>query len=442
MYKSMKLKVLSLAIFISMNTYCQDFDKQKMDRLFTLIEENDQGMGSLSLFSEGNEVYQHAFGYASIEDNVKANSQTKYRIGSISKTFTAAIIMQLVEEDKLTLDTRLSEFYPQVTHASEITMEQMLRHRSGIFNFTNSEDYQSWMEQPIIKEELVKKIVSYGSAFEPGSKYEYSNANYVLLSYIAEQIEEKDFRDIVQERVCEPCALNNTYYGSKISVENNEAKSYTNFGEWELATETDMSVPVGAGAMVSNPTDLNRFLSCLFSDKVVSESSLAKMTDIQDGYGLGLMQVPFYDKKALGHAGGIDGFQSNAFYFPQEKVSIAYTTNGAVMPMNDILIGVLSIYFGKDYTLPEFKPALTLEPEDLDEFLGVYSSPDFPIKLTITKKGSTLIGQGTGQPEFRLDAIGPTEFKFDQAGLKIEFFPAEDKLVLNQAGRSFELTKE
>ena len=112
------------------------------------------------------------------------------------------------------------------------------------------------------------------------------------------------------------------------------------------------------------------------------------------------------------------------------------------MPMNDILIGALSIYFGKDYDLADITPALKLKPEDLDQFLGVYSSPTFPVKLTITKNGNVLIGQGSGQPEFRLEAVTPTTFRFDPAQLEIEFFPNEARLILQQGGGTFELNKE
>ena len=318
----------------------------------------------------------------------------------------------------------------------------MLKHRSGIFNFTNAQDYQSWMEQPITKDELVKKITEYGSVFEPNEKNEYSNANYVLLSYIAEKIDGNEFAIILNKRICETNALSNTYYGSKISSDKNEAQSYTKLKDWKIATETDMSIPVGAGAIVSNPTDLNKFLNALFTGKIVSEQSLQKMMEIQDGIGIGMFQIPFYDKKAFGHGGGIDGFQSNAFYFPNEKVSVSYTSNGVFMPMNDILIGILSIYFGREYEFPVFTEALQLESEELDKYLGVYSSPTFPLKITITKKENILIGQATGQSSFPLEAYEIDKFKFDQAVLKIEFKPSEAKMILRQGGGEFELTKE
>ena len=440
----MKKVIFLISIFIGFSLFAQNFDEQKMDSLFMLIESNQRGMGSISIFENGEETYQNAFGFASIEDNVEATKKTKYRIGSISKTFTASIILKLIEEGKLSLTNKLSEFYPEIKNAQSITIEQLLKHRSGIFNFTSAEDFQSWMEKPISKEDLVTKIVANGSVFEPGEKFEYSNSNYVLLSFIAEKIENKDFAQLIEERVCQPCALENTYYGSAISVKNNEARSYTKSNDWKLATESDMSIPQGAGAIVSTPTDLNKFLNCLFGAHIVTEKTVKTMMEIEDGYGLGIFQVPFYDKKAFGHNGAIDGFQSNAYYFPNENVSIAFTTNGLGMAINDIMIGALSIYFGKEYALPEFEetPTLHLKSEDLDQYLGVYSSPSFPLKVMITKEENVLIGQATGQSSFPLEAYETDKFKFEQAGLKLEFLPEKKIMILRQAGGEHELTKE
>lgn len=440
----MKNLLLLITIVLSTNLSSQDFDRQKMDRLFKLIESYQKGMGSISIFEGGKEAYQYAFGYAGLEEDIKATDKTKYRIGSISKTFTATIIMKLIEEGKLSLSTKLSEYYPEIQNSPKITMEQLLKHRSGIFNFTNADNFKSWMEQPISKADLVKKIVANGNVFEPNAKYEYSNSNYVLLSFIAEKAANKALPQLIQEMVCLPCTLDNTYYGSKIATKNNEAKSYTKSRDWQLASESDMSIPQGAGAIVSTPRELNKFLNCLFNYKIVSEKTVGAMMEIEDGYGLGMFQVPFYDKKAYGHNGAIDGFQSNAYYFPIENVSVAFTANGLAIPINDIMIGVLSIYFGKKYSLPEFQEtkALILQPEDLDIYLGLYSSPGFPLKITITKKDNILIGQATNQPAFPLEAFETDKFRFEQAGLILEFIPVDHKMILKQGGGKYELTKE
>ncbi len=317
----------------------------------------------------------------------------------------------------------------------------MLRHRSGIFNYTSASDYTSWMEQPITKEALIAKIADYESAFAPEERNEYSNANYALLAFIAEDLTGKDYVQLVAEMICEPCALESTYYGGAIAVSNHEAQSYTKLTDWQPATETDMSVPAGAGALASTPNDLNRFLDCLFNHQIVSAESLDTMMVVKGYHGMGLIPVPFHEKRAYGHTGSIDGFQSNAFYFPSDKVSIAYLSNGVVMPLNDILIGALSIFFGREYALPTFE-TLTLDSATLSKYLGVYSSPSFPLKVTITQKDNTLIGQATGQPSFPLEAYETDKFKFHPAMLKLDFAPSDGIMLLHQGGQTFELKKK
>ncbi|SHN15920.1 CubicO group peptidase, beta-lactamase class C family [Cyclobacterium lianum] len=436
------------AFSLSVYSYTQlwgqeaDYDKAKMDSLFSLIEENQKGMGSLSIFRDGEEVYQRAFGYADVQGNIKATPDTKYRIGSISKLFTATLILKLIDEGKLRLETPLAEFFPSLKNAEKITVEHLLRHRSGIFNITSAPDYQDWMEEPKSRKEMLDIIASHDTTFEPDTKAAYSNTNYILLAFIVEEIEKTAFSEVLKDRITEPLGLENTYYGGKIQSENKEAHSYQPGAPWKKATETDMSIPGGAGAIVSTPTDLNTFFHALFSDELLSENSFRQMTRIVDNFGMGLFQIPFYDKTALGHNGGIDGFQSNAAYFPEEKVAIAYTSNGVILPINDILIGALSIYFDKPYALPEFKEGLKLSSEELDAYLGTYSSPDFPLKLTITKDEQTLIGQATGQPSFPLEAYDTHVFTFIQAGLTLEFDPDSDTMILIQGAGKFKLSRE
>lgn len=436
------LILLSLTVTTVFSLNAQSFDKQKLDSLFLLIEENDKGMGGISIFQDGKDIYQKSYGYADMGHKLKNNASTKFRIGSITKTFTATIIMRLIEENKLSLATKLSEFYPQIKNADKITIAHLLQHRSGIANFTNAPDYLQWNSEKHSEQQLIDRIVSGGVNFEPGEQFAYSNSNYVLLTFIAEKVSGKEFTTLLREMITEPCGLKDTWVGGKINPANNEALSYTKLGEWALEKETDLSVPLGAGFIISTPHDLNLFLDCLFSGKIVKKETLEQMTTMVDRFGFGLLQVPFNEKRGYGHTGGIDGFQSNAFYFPEEKLSIALTSNGVVFPLNDIIIGALSIYFGMEYQLPQFKESIELAPEELDRYTGVYSTPQLPIKITITRSENTLVGQGTGQPAFPLDYVGNGKFKFDQARLEMDFFPEEDKMILKQNGMTFEMNRE
>jgi len=438
----MRKQFTVILLLLACGMFAQDFDRALMDSLFSHIDMHDQGMGSISVFRDGTEVYGRASGYASLEEGLKADRNTIYRVGSVSKMFTATIIMRLIGEGKLTPDTKLGDYFPEIGNADRITIMHLLRHRSGIFNFTDAEDYEEWMEQPVSREDLVRRISEYGTVFEPGEKAEYSNSNYVLLSLIAEKTEGKDFRDVLEEHITGPCKLRNTRMGGRISPDDHEALSYSRIGEWKTATETHMSVPMGAGAVVSTPADLNRFLHCLFRGDLVGESTLEEMMQMEENFGIGMFRFPFYGKSAYGHTGGIDGFQSVVAFFPEENVSIAYLSNGVVMSVNEILIGALSICFGRDYVFPVFTEAIDLEPEALEKYTGVYSSPDFPFDVSITIHDGMLTGQATGQPSFPLEAYEPHNFRFDQAGLKLEFIPGENKMILRQAGMEFVLSRK
>ncbi|MCC8146149.1 MAG: beta-lactamase family protein, partial [Bacteroidales bacterium] len=424
-----KIIVLAFLVGISLTLKAQNFDKQKLDSLFSIIEGNERGMGSISIFQDGKEVYQKSYGYADVENKVRNNASTKFRVGSISKTFTATVIMKLIENKKLSLDSKLSEFYPQIKNADKITIADLLQHRSGIANFIGVTDYMQWNTVEHTKEQLLQRIASGNTSFEPGERFEYSNSNYTLLAFIAEDIAKKKFSDLLQEIIIKPCLLENTSPGNKINVSNNEALSYKKLSKWTLEDETDMSILLGAGSIISTPFDLNVFLNCLFTLKIINEESLKQMITLKDGFGFGLVQVPFYEMKAYGHTGGLDGFRSNAFYFPEEKVSVALTSNGVVYPLNDILIGALSIYFGKEFQFPAFKESIILTTEELNSYTGVYSADSFPLEITVSRDDNILVAQGTGQPSFRLECVGKNKFEYDQAQVEKEIIPPEDKMI-------------
>lgn len=431
----MKKSILLIYILvISLVAYSQGFDNDKMDSLFLKIEKYDKGMGSISIFKNGKEIYYRAYGYENIEKGIHATKMTKYCIGSLTKSFTATIIMQLVEENKLSLNTKLSEFFPEIPNSQQITIEQLLRHRSGLVNYTDAPSFLKWSDSLRTKEEMINKFVENGTLFKPGEKSRYCNTGYVLLSYIAQKIENKEYAEILKERITKPLNLEATYFSKSYGKKENEAQSYFKYGSsWKAGGVSNLGNYDGAGGIVSNPTDLNTFFYALFSGKVVSMNSLQKMKTIVDGYGIGMYRLPFYERSALGHAGDIGGFQSVSEYYPEDSMMFTFIANGIAMSRNDILEGVLSIYFGREYNLPSFT-TYKVSNEDLDKYLGVYSSPDSPYKLLFTKKDGMLLCTPTGQPSLPMEAIDKHKFRFSQADLNIKFILDEDKIIVSQGG--------
>ena len=418
-----------------------NFDKTKLDNYFNALEENNKFMGSVTVSKNGEIIYTKTIGLADVENNKKATENSKYRIGSISKTFTAVLILKAVEEKKLSLNQPIDKWFPTIKNAKKITIEHLLRHRSGIYNFTNDKDYLTWNTQPKTEKEMVEIITKGGSDFNPDSKAEYSNSNFVLLTYILEKTFKKSYSDLLQQIIVKPIGLTSTYVFGKINPNNNECKPYRFAGSWKAENETDFTVPLGAGAITSTPTDLTKFADALFNGKLLSNKSLETMKTIEDSYGIGLFQIPFYKSIGYGHTGGIDGFSSVFSHFPDDNISYALISNGTNINNNDISIAVLSAVYNNPYEIPVFT-TFNLTSEDLDKYLGVYSSKQIPLKITVSKDGNTLIAQATGQSAFPLEATEKDKFKFDQAGAKFEFNPTDKKMILFQGGGQIEFTKE
>lgn len=431
---------LVMMLFLSISLFSQDFNRTKIDSLFSIIDENDKGMGSVSIFKNGNEIYGNTIGYADYEHRKKADANTKYRIGSISKTFTAALIIQLIEEGKLQMDTKLSQYYPQIPNSDKIEIEDMMRHQSGLYNFSSSEDFDQWKGQKQSKEELLKRFSQYPIVFEPGEKPQYSNTNYVLLSFIVEDIEKEKFPEVLEKRIFGPLHLNNTYFGSKLDPAKGEAIAYRQTGDWTLVEETDMSIVMGAGAITSTPTDLNKFFTALFNGRVVKQENLSKMMKTEEGIGMGILQIPVSGKVFYGHTGGIDGFNSVVAFLPDEDISIALCSNARDMAPYKILEGMVSIFFDEKYELPSFN-TLELTTAQLKEFEGEYGAEGFPLILHIFEKDGQLMGQADGQPSFPLEAYEVNKFKFERMGLKLEFNTEENKMIFKQGNNIHELTR-
>jgi len=430
-----------LFVLFSATSFAQEQKFLTLDSLFQILDVNNRFMGSLSISENGKVTYSKTIGKADLASGKSSDKLTKYRIGSISKMFTACLIFQAIEENKLSLTQNINRFFPKITSAKEINIGNLLNHRSGIHNFTNDTSYFNYYTASKSQKEMLEIIQASGSDFKSNSKAEYSNSNYILLSFILEKIYKKSYEELLDIKIIQPQGLKNTYFGKKLELAKNECASYRFSGKWELEKETNSSVSLGAGGIVSTTEDLLFFISNLFEGKIINTASLEQMTKLEDGYGMGIFPVPFYDKKGFGHTGGIDGFSSFLYIFPEEKISIALTSNGSRFNNNDIAIAALSDCFDKPFTLPSFY-AVELTSADLDKYLGSYANPEIPIKISITKDFLSLIAQVRGQPSFTLELIGKDSFEFSPAGVEIQFIPQKNLLILKQGGGEFSFKRE
>lgn len=417
--------------------FAQNPNLQKVDAFISRLDQTNQAMGNLAIFQDQKLAYTRAWGYTNLEIRDHANPETAYRIGSISKTFTATIILQFIEENKLQLNTPLSEFFPKIPQSDSISIKALLNHHSGLKNITAQPDYLNWHNTSQSQDDLLNRIINNGLDFKPGSKAAYSNTNYILLTFIAESITHTSFAELLQTRITSPLHLKRTKVGGPIHSNKNEAYSYLfTDGLWKHTTETDMSVPQGAGNIISNAKGVGQFLIDLFDESVLSDSLFTKMITPEDGFGLGIFKIPFRDKTGYGHNGGIDGFRSIAVHFPNENTTVVLLLNATRIDPNAILISILNLYYGYPYTIPSF--AKITQPE---QYTGKYSSPDFPLQLTISVKSGNLITQATGQSPLVMIRQSEHTFTYPSADVTLEFYPKKKQVKLTQYGKSYLFTK-
>lgn len=442
MMKRFFISLLSL-LFLGLTSYTQSISRLKLDSLFNTLSENNLAMANIAISKNGVLVYQKAIGCSFIEGNnkVPANINTEYRIGSITKMFTATIIFQLIEEKKLFINDTLYQYFPSLPNAGVISISELLNHRSGLPSFTNDTNYPDWMDKPKSHNDLLALISGRKADFEPNSKADYNNSNYLLLSYIIEKVCKKNYKEVLNERIISKLNLTRTYYGNGIDSNKNECASYKYFdNKWVKDKAANLNNFSGAGAIVSTPSDMTKFIEALFSYKLVSKASLDKMKTLVDGYGMGMFPYSFQSKKGYGHNGKTEGFASSLSYYPEDKLAIAYCTNGEVYPKADILNGVLGICFNTAYSIPVFKP-LVINNQELDKYIGTYLSSQPPIKVLCTKNEVNLLLETSGHT-FVLDAIGNNKFMNARYGYFFEFNQANKQLLIKEGDDIYYLNKQ
>ena len=455
------MKKLLLFVFTFSNfTFAQD-KFTKIDSLLNYLYENNKFMGSLTIREGENMVFNKAYGFADVEKNSKADCFTRYKIGSISKTFTAVMVMQLIEEKKLTLQTKLNRFYPKMPNAVKISIYDLLHHRTGIVDFVNQDStFHKVIDKKHSKEDILKVITSYKSIFKPGSKYEYSNTNYFILGCIIEELTKKSYEENLQNRIVKKAELGTyesktemtdkgavtkkvfvptTYYNEEaINSANKESYSYYFDGtNWVKSYENHNSIAFSSGGITSTTADLNKFIHALFNGKLIKQTSLDQMKEIKEGYGKALIQFPFGERRFYGHGGRIENFSSLLGYYPTEKLSFSIISNGDNFVQNDIIIGILSIYYKMPFPFPQF---MKMDKAELANFTGTYASKDIPLKITVSEKNGELSAQATGQGAFPLTFKEENTFVFAAAGIEMIF--EDNSFVLNQGGNKFNFIKE
>jgi CubicO group peptidase (beta-lactamase class C family) len=323
-------------------------NKQTLDKItininnyFNELSGNEKYSGAILVSIKGDIIINQGFGMSNYELDVPNTPKTKFRIGSVTKQFTAAAIMQLYEKGLLNLDDTLDKYISDYPKGDKVTIHHLLTHTSGIFNHTSIDGFmKNIMRNNHSTLELIAEFKNLHYDFRPGATFSYSNSGYILLGYIIENVSKQSYKQYLQENIFNKLSMYDSGYDDYINLIKNRASGYSLKGEERNLTNSDfidMTVPYAAGALYSTVEDLHTWNKALFQGEVICEEALNKMISKHAnageegfyGYGIFTTDVQLGEKirKKVYHGGGIPGFLSSNSIFPDEEVQIIMTTN-------------------------------------------------------------------------------------------------------------------
>src|SRR5215211_5752066 len=335
----------------------------KIQEVLAQAHKYRQFNGSALVAENGKVTYKGAYGLANMEWNIPNTSDTKFRLGSITKQFTATVIMQLVEQGKIKLDAKLSDYLPEYRKdvGNKVTIHHLLTHTSGIPSYTAQPGFfENVSRNPYKVEDFVKKYASGDLQFEPGSKFSYNNSGYFLLGAIIERVTGKPYEQVLKENIFDPVGMKNTGYDHHDTIIPKRASGYSKTPDgYTNALYLDMSIPYAAGSLYSTVEDLYLWDQALYTDKVLSAQSKALMyKPFLENYAYGwvVMNASFKQNdqpvQVIRHGGGINGFSTTILRFPNEKNLIVMLDNTG-SDVDRLADSIAKILYNQPYEPPK-----------------------------------------------------------------------------------------
>ncbi len=353
--------------------YSEDRIKE-IDKVVNTLYENGQFSGAVLVSVKGKVVYKKAVGYASLEDSIPNTCDTKFRIASFTKPFTAMLILQLVEDGRIKLDGKLADYLPEFTvdGGGKITIHQLLTHTAGITGESRIPDLIDIEKLHYTRKELLDRIMEYDLVYEPGEGREYSNFGYALLGLVIEHVTGKSYDEVMTEKICKPAGMTNTLSDiTEMSIEKRAVGyTYNYFTGLEKASYLEMSFCLGAGQLLSTVEDLYLFDQALYTDKLLSEKSKELFFNkygwhpAKYPYGSGFKKISCYNLE-----GSINGFQSHTQRIEKDTVLIVvlrnvkeavYEKQIVIKWASAIASPVISILYNEDYNLTKMSGAFVV----------------------------------------------------------------------------------
>ncbi len=395
--------LLLLLLAVLSQASCQDGEKhyeQLMKEMFAM-----DGPGGVALIAkEGEALYRKGFGMANLELGVEMKPEHVFRIGSITKQFTACAIMKLAEEGKLDLQDDINKYikdYP--THGHTITIEHLLTHSSGIKSYTGMEEWTSELrKKDFTPAELVDFFKNQPMDFAPGEEFRYNNSAYFLLGYIIEIVSGKSYANYMEETFFKPLGMNDSYYGSTSRIIPMRADGYARDGDgFKNADFLSMTQPYSAGSLLSTVDDLFTWYRAVMNKEVISGSSLEQATTSYvlnngkpTGYGYGWFLGNIQGSPSIYHGGGINGYLTASLFLPEEQLFVAVFSNCTSKDPSDLAVKMAAIALG----LPYEWDSISLDNDLLKSYEAVYTS-EYDGDLIISYVDGRLIANRTGGSE-------------------------------------------
>ncbi|MBK7936107.1 MAG: serine hydrolase [Lewinellaceae bacterium] len=419
--------LLLLFLTLAAPAFSQHADAE-FDRLLQETFKPGRPGVAVQIVQNGKVLYRKALGMANLELDIPMTPDHVFRIGSVSKQFTAAAILQLMEQGKLSLQDEITKFIPDYpTQGKKITVEHLLTHTSGIKSYTGMAEWTPEVHRKdFTPTALVDFFKNQPMDFEPGTQYKYNNSGYVLLGYIIEKVSGQSYAAYINDHIFKPLGMNQSYYGDTQPVIKNRASGYSQAdapGTYANAAFLSMTQPYAAGSLLSTVADLCTWTKALHSGKVIKPESLKKATTpyiLPDGtnsrYGYGLQMGNLLGSPTVEHGGGIHGFLSDLVYLPKEDLCVAILTNCDCEPPRDLTAKLAALAIGKPFA----PTAIQVDAGALEQYVGVYEN-DKKEQRVISVENGQLYSQRTGGSKFKIMPYAADQFFFENSFARIEF---------------------
>lgn len=399
----------------------------EFDRLLSERYQPGQPGVAALVAKDGQVIYRKSFGMANLELDVPMTPDMVFRIGSITKQFTAVAILQLMEQGKLSLDDEITRFIPDYpTQGHKITIHHLLNHTSGIKSYTSMPKFREVRQIDRSPMEIIDFFKDQPMDFAPGERYLYNNSGYILLGYIIEKIFGQTYEEYVNEHLFKPAGMEKSLYGNDHIVLKNRAYGYQpSPGGFANSDFISMTLPYAAGSLMSNVDDLFKWNQALQSGKLLKKETLElafKPGKLNDGtpmtYGYGWDMGNLQGSPVIVHGGGINGFLTFASWLPKENVVVVLLQNVTGQDPEDLAYQMAAQTIGKPFNLKEIPVA----ENTLQEYVGVFESQD-GVKRAIFVEDGKLFSQrlGGGANQLRIIPFEKDGFNYENSLSQIYF---------------------